>query len=112
MKCGLPYPPRSEKSLNLEKLLVSFGKVIINNPNIEKWGFKTKDHRTKSYQYIAYFDLHEFRQIRNILNSNSLKIEQKASSLLNFLSEVTRKKRFFSFLKEISLEFPRKTQIL
>ena len=86
--CGLPYSPRSKTLKNIEDLLVSFGKLILNNPNVEKWGFKAFNKTKKNMEYFGYFDLHDFRQIHNILNSSSLKIEQKASSLLNFLSEV------------------------
>lgn len=95
IRCGLPFTPRSETLKNLDALLVSFGKLIINNPSIEKWGFKAWNPKKKNLGFLGYFDLHEFRQIRNILNSNSLQIEQKASSLLNFLSEVKSKKHHF-----------------
>lgn len=88
IRCGLPYSPRSETLKNMENLLVSFGKLILNNPSVEKWGFKAFNKTKKNMEVFGYFDLHEFRQIRNILSSSSLQIEQKASSLLNFLSEV------------------------
>ena len=94
-KTEIPYPPRSEIIGNMENMLVFFGKLIINNPNIEAWGFKIVNIRRKTSQLIAYFDLHEFRQIRNLLSSSSLNGEQKVSSLLKILSEV------LCFLKKI-----------
>lgn len=86
MKSGLPTPPSSQILTNKENLLVSFVRLILNNLSIDKWGFFI--HKKTQKELLAYFDLQDFKGIRNILTNNSLSFEQKANILLKSLSDV------------------------